>query len=138
MGRLFGTDGVRGVFGRDLTTDLARSLGRAAVTVLARERHSTPVFVIGRDTRTSGPVLEEALVEGITAIETVFRDALGGPNAPVRNLDQEPLRISARSANRALDACRDARQALEHNPNEGLLLERLLLHLPGGVGRAPG
>ena len=37
MGRLFGTDGVRGVFGRDLTTDLARSLGRAAVTVLARD-----------------------------------------------------------------------------------------------------
>ena len=67
MGRLFGTDGVRGVFGRDLTTDLARSLGRAAVTALARDRHHAPAFVIGRDTRESGPVLEDALVEGIVS-----------------------------------------------------------------------
>ena len=67
MGRLFGTDGVRGVFGRDLTTDLARSLGSAAVAVLARERDAAPAFVIGRDTRTSGGVLEDALVEGIVS-----------------------------------------------------------------------
>jgi len=67
MGRLFGTDGVRGVFGSDLTTDLARSLGRAAVAVLARDRHHAPAFVIGRDTRGSGPVLEDALVEGIVS-----------------------------------------------------------------------
>ena len=65
MGRLFGTDGVRGVFGRDLTTDLARSIGTAAVTVLIRERPGAPTFVIGRDTRASGPILEDALVEGI-------------------------------------------------------------------------
>jgi phosphoglucosamine mutase len=67
MGRLFGTDGVRGVFGRDLTTDLARSIGTAAVTVLVRERRRAPTFVIGRDTRASGPILEDALVEGILA-----------------------------------------------------------------------
>jgi phosphoglucosamine mutase len=67
MGRLFGTDGVRGEFGRDLTTDLARSLGRAAVTVLAREQGEWPAFLIGRDTRASGVVLEEALTEGILA-----------------------------------------------------------------------
>jgi phosphoglucosamine mutase len=67
MGRLFGTDGVRGVFGRDLTTDLARSLGTAAVAVLVREREGAPTFVIGRDTRASGPILEDALVEGILA-----------------------------------------------------------------------
>ena len=67
MGRLFGTDGVRGVFGRDLTTDLARSIGAAAVTVLVRERQGAPTFVIGRDTRASGPILEDALVEGILA-----------------------------------------------------------------------
>jgi phosphoglucosamine mutase len=64
MERLFGTDGVRGVFGRDLT-DLARSIGTAAVTVLVRERRGAPTFVIGRDTRASGPILEDALVEGI-------------------------------------------------------------------------
>ena len=66
MERLFGTDGVRGVFGSDLT-DLARSIGRAAVTVLVRERRRAPTFVIGRDTRASGPILEAALVEGILA-----------------------------------------------------------------------
>ena len=66
MERLFGTDGVRGVFDRDLT-DLARSIGRAAVTVLVRERPGAPTFVIGRDTRASGPILEDALVEGILA-----------------------------------------------------------------------
>ena len=66
MERLFGTDGVRGVFDRDLT-DLARSIGTAAVTVLVRERQGAPTFVIGRDTRASGPILEDALVEGILA-----------------------------------------------------------------------
>ena len=66
MRRLFGTDGVRGAFGRDLTTDLARELGRAAVVALARYERGSPTFVIGRDTRASGEPLETALVEGIT------------------------------------------------------------------------
>jgi phosphoglucosamine mutase len=66
MGRLFGTDGVRGRFGLDLTTDLARELGRAAVGVLSRYEREAPTFVIGRDTRASGEALERALVEGIT------------------------------------------------------------------------
>ena len=66
MRRLFGTDGVRGAFGRDLTTDLARELGRAAVVALARYERGSPTFVIGRDTRASGEPLEAALVEGIT------------------------------------------------------------------------
>jgi len=65
MGRLFGTDGVRGRFGDELTTDLARDLGRAAVLVLARSGTAAPVFVLGRDTRASGEALQEALVEGI-------------------------------------------------------------------------
>jgi phosphoglucosamine mutase len=65
MGRLFGTDGVRGRFGDELTTDLARDLGRAAVLVLARSGAQVPVFVLGRDTRASGQALQEALVEGM-------------------------------------------------------------------------
>jgi len=65
MGRLFGTDGVRGVAGSDLTADLARGLGRAAVTVLAVEAEHRPVFLVGRDPRESGTWLEEALVAGI-------------------------------------------------------------------------
>ncbi|MGZ5352315.1 MAG: phosphoglucosamine mutase [Actinomycetota bacterium] len=67
MGRLFGTDGVRGRFGRDLTIELARDLGRAAVVVLARYERGAPTLVIGRDTRASGEPLEAALVEGITS-----------------------------------------------------------------------
>lgn len=60
--RLFGTDGVRGVANRDLTPDLALALGRAAGLVLAP---SGGCFVIGRDTRLSGPMLEAALVAGL-------------------------------------------------------------------------
>jgi phosphoglucosamine mutase len=67
MGRLFGTDGVRGVYGRELTDELAFELGRAAVRVLARYEHHRPVLVIGRDTRASGEPLERALAEGIRA-----------------------------------------------------------------------
>jgi DNA polymerase-3 subunit delta' len=72
----------------------------------------------------------EALIEGITALETVYRDALADDAAPL-NADRERLRVDPAAAASALDACRAARQALiEHNPNEGLMLERLLLHLP--------
>lgn len=74
----------------------------------------------------------ELLVEGITALESVYRDALAGAAAPGRHPDRTIPLLEARSCNRALDACRDARQALaEFNPNETLLLERLFLHLPG-------
>ena len=74
----------------------------------------------------------ELLVEGVTALETVYRDALAGPGAQLRNADRAVPVLEARSCNRALDACREARQALaEFDPNETLLLERLFLHLPG-------
>src|SRR2546425_3557624 len=65
MGRLFGTDGVRGVAGDDLTEDLAFGLGRAAVVVLGRHGVGRPTFVVGRDPRRSGEWLERALVDGI-------------------------------------------------------------------------
>jgi phosphoglucosamine mutase len=65
MPRLFGTDGVRGVAGRELTGELAYGLGRAAVAVLGRHGASRPSFVLGRDTRASGEFLEAALAAGI-------------------------------------------------------------------------
>jgi phosphoglucosamine mutase len=65
MGRLFGTDGVRGVAGRDLTGELAYALGAAAVRVLGRHGGAHPVVVVGRDTRASGDFLEAALAAGI-------------------------------------------------------------------------
>jgi phosphoglucosamine mutase len=65
MGRLFGTDGVRGVAGRELTGELAYSLGAAAVRVLGRHGGDHPVVVVGRDTRASGDFLEASLAAGI-------------------------------------------------------------------------
>jgi len=65
MGRLFGTDGIRGVAGRDLTGELAYALGAAAVRVLGRHGGKHPVVVVGRDTRASGDFLESALAAGI-------------------------------------------------------------------------
>src|SRR5919108_2117792 len=67
MGRLFGTDGVRGIAGSELSSDLAGRLGRAAVDVLTEEARHRPVLVVGRDPRASGVWLEEALVEGVLA-----------------------------------------------------------------------
>ncbi|HET6172197.1 MAG TPA: phosphoglucosamine mutase [Gaiellales bacterium] len=66
--RLFGTDGVRGVANGDvLSPELALALGRASA-MHARERGAgPPVIVVGRDTRRSGPMLEDALCAGIAA-----------------------------------------------------------------------
>jgi phosphoglucosamine mutase len=63
--RLFGTDGVRGVAGKDLTRELAFGLGSAAVVALGRRGEGRPTFLVGRDTRRSGEWLEEALADGI-------------------------------------------------------------------------
>jgi len=70
MGRIFGTDGVRGVAGRELTARLAMDLAAAAVPVLASAppgRLSRPVAVIGRDSRASGDFLEAAVVAGLAS-----------------------------------------------------------------------
>ncbi len=64
MGKLFGTDGVRGIANMELTAEMAYLLGRAATALFGKE-HDRPVFVIGRDTRLSGPMLEAALAAGI-------------------------------------------------------------------------
>jgi phosphoglucosamine mutase len=73
MGRLFGTDGVRGVAGSELTAGLAMDLAAAAAGVLAdrgefaqaRAAHRRPVAVVGRDPRASGEFLEAAVVAGL-------------------------------------------------------------------------
>ena len=64
MGRLFGTDGVRGVANLDLTPELALALGRAAATTF-RSQHRHPSVVIVRDTRRSGDLLQAALSAGL-------------------------------------------------------------------------
>ncbi len=75
MGRLFGTDGVRGVAGRDLTARLAMDLAAAAAGVLAgqgafaraRAQQRRPMAVVGRDPRASGEFLEAAVVAGLAS-----------------------------------------------------------------------
>ena len=66
MGRLFGTDGVRGVANQELTPELAFNLGRAAGYVLSKA--SKGRVIIGRDTRLSGHLLESALAAGVMSI----------------------------------------------------------------------
>lgn len=69
MGRLFGTDGVRGIANKDLTNDLAMKIGAAAATVLLREAKSKkPTVLIGKDTRASGDMLEAALTAGLCSV----------------------------------------------------------------------
>lgn len=67
MGRLFGTDGVRGIANSELTPELAFNLGKAGAHVLSKEK-ANPVILIGADTRISGDMLENALAAGILAV----------------------------------------------------------------------
>ena len=68
MGRLFGTDGVRGVANRELTAELGLALGAAAARRLAATTGSgRRVAVIGRDPRASGEMLEAAVIAGVTS-----------------------------------------------------------------------
>ncbi|CDF57684.1 phosphoglucosamine mutase [Thermobrachium celere] len=67
MGRMFGTDGVRGIANTELTAELAYKLGRAGAYVLTEGAHK-PTIVVGKDTRISGDMLESALVAGIMSV----------------------------------------------------------------------
>ncbi|MGH9184704.1 MAG: phosphoglucosamine mutase, partial [Acidimicrobiales bacterium] len=80
----FGTDGVRGVANVDLTPELVVALGRAAGRVLDGER-----WLVGRDTRLSGPLLEAALAAGLAA-EGARVELLGvAPTPEVARLSAE-------------------------------------------------
>lgn len=68
MGRLFGTDGVRGVANTELTCDLAMRVGKAAATVLVGNTPSRAKVLIGKDTRISGDMLEGALIAGLCSV----------------------------------------------------------------------
>ena len=68
MGKLFGTDGIRGVVGENLTVDLAFKTGKAIAAVLKEEKGRKPLITIGKDTRISSDMLESALIAGICAV----------------------------------------------------------------------
>lgn len=73
MGRLFGTDGVRGLANRDLTAELAIGLGVVAAHVLGESGHlgqgerGRPLAIVGRDSRASGEFLEAAVIAGLAS-----------------------------------------------------------------------
>ena len=68
MGKLFGTDGIRGVVGETLTAELAYRVGQAITIVLTEQKGSAPTITIGKDTRISSDMLESALMAGICAM----------------------------------------------------------------------
>ena len=69
MGRLFGTDGARGVANTELTCELAMQIGRSAALVLTEDNGGKrPVVMIGKDTRASGAMLEGALIAGLCSV----------------------------------------------------------------------
>jgi phosphoglucosamine mutase len=80
----FGTDGVRGVVGKDITPELVERLGRAATLWSGRGR-----IFIGRDTRESGPELEDALARGIASVggNAVVAGVLPTPAVALLTLD---------------------------------------------------
>ena len=67
MGKLFGTDGIRGVVNAGLDADLAYKVGLAAAQVLARDKQpgEKPLVTIGKDTRISGDLLKGSLIAGL-------------------------------------------------------------------------
>ena len=68
MGKLFGTDGVRGVAGKDLTCELALQIGRATAAELTSLDGHRPRILIGKDTRVSGDMLECTLAAGLCSV----------------------------------------------------------------------
>lgn len=66
MGKLFGTDGIRGIANKDLTPELAFHAGRAGAYILANGKKGK--IIIGKDTRVSGDMLEAAMIAGIASM----------------------------------------------------------------------
>ncbi len=88
MGKLFGTDGIRGVVGENLTADLAFRVGQSVAAVLMEDKGSRPTVVIGTDTRVSSDMLESALMAGICDV--------GGDVKPVGTIPTPAVAYLAR------------------------------------------
>ncbi len=68
MGRLFGTDGARGIANSELSCELAMQIGRAAAMVLTAHTSKKPKVLIGMDTRASSQMLESAIAAGLCSV----------------------------------------------------------------------
>ena len=80
MGKLFGTDGVRGIANKDLSSELAYKLGRVGGHFLTKGK-KRPKMVVGMDTRISGDMLEGALSAGLNSagIDVLYLGVLPTP-----------------------------------------------------------
>ncbi|MFC5590747.1 phosphoglucosamine mutase [Sporosarcina soli] len=81
MTKYFGTDGVRGVANKELTPELAFKLGRIGGHVLTKESEGKAQILVGRDTRISGHMLENALIAGLlsTGVEVMTLGVISTP-----------------------------------------------------------
>lgn len=81
MGRLFGTDGARGIANTQLSCEVAMNIGRAAALVLSRHFSGKPKVIIGMDTRISSKMLECALTAGLCSVgaDVILTDVLPTP-----------------------------------------------------------
>lgn len=106
MGKLFGTDGIRGIANRELTPELAYRIGRIGATVLAGQGSSVPELLVARDTRLSGEMLEGALVAGLASV---------GAKVHLAGVISTP---AAAYLTRQLGACGGVMISASHNPFE--------------------
>ena len=139
MSLRFGTDGVRGVAGAELTPELVVALGRAAARVLSSGER--PVFLIGRDTRLSGPMLQAALSAGLSAegADVVDLGVMPTPGvAAVAASRGQPAAVVSASHNSFQDngvklLSPGGRKLTDHEEEK---IEALLVGLAGSAGPA--
>ena len=81
MKRLFGTDGIRGVTDKDLTSELAFRLGRVFGSLIHQQNTTARKVVIGRDTRSSCDALEKSLSSGLVSqgVDATLVDVIPTP-----------------------------------------------------------
>ncbi len=89
MGKLFGTDGVRGVANLELTPELAFKIGEAAAGVLMDEANGKNRIILGRDTRVSGDMLASAVIAGVSSVGVDIIDLDIVPTPAVSYLTKE-------------------------------------------------
>lgn len=68
MAKYFGTDGIRGVANKDLTPEFVYNLGKATAYAIFKKLNKKPTFLIGKDTRISGDLLESSLISGLCSV----------------------------------------------------------------------
>ena len=116
MGKLFGTDGIRGLAGGEtLTADIALRIGQAAAAVLGRSV-KRPLFLIGNDTRGSGDMLESAIAAGLCSAGADVVLLGVAPTASTEDIEEAYQRKKKEFAE---DAYRQ--QALESAYNEAIM-----------------